>query len=964
MEEKVQGQIRDACSIDVDVLFKLLDTNRKGLSEDEAQKRLKVFGPNALPEKRRGLARKIKVQLFNLFNVLLLAAAALSIFNGFYFNDITSFHMAAAIIAVAIFNICFSLVQEWRAEATIEALRKLVPSYAKVLRNGKICQISHDELVPGDIIELESGDKVPADGRLIYSENLFVDNSTMTGESAPRQRLYVKESPLHYDRAADCPHLVLAGTTVASGFGLAVVSATGSSTELGKIVCATQLVEEPVSPLEKEIDFTAKATCAVALLVGLTFLFFSLFFLQLSLLPSILFMIGVVLSLVPEGLQLTVTLALAISSLNMAKRNVVVKRLSSVQTLGSVTVICTDKTGTLTQGQMTVRRIWADGKLFEVSGEGFEPKGSILPSGKNGSNESIPELRELCKAGALASKATIVPPSEKSMRWTAIGDSTDAAMAVLAMKAGFDREKYVSTYPQVLSLPFDSQRKMMTGVYSEDKEKNIIYVKGAANEVLLRCTQYMHGGKTAQLEQEMRESIELQIASFSRKAYRVLAIARSEVPIRKKQECPESKENSKEGILSDGEYLPSELEKDLTFIGLAAILDPPRPEVIEAVKKARSAGIRVFMLTGDHELTAEAIALRTGIVTSNVHKLVTGYYISSLSDSELKRLLNAKEIVFARMTPEQKLRIVKLLLEKGEVVAATGDGVNDAPALVEADIGVAMGLSGTDVARESADMVILDDNFASIVRGIELGRSIFDNLKKFMLYVFTHNWAELMAFLAFIFLHVPLPLTILQVLAIDLVLEIPPSLALILEPPEPGTMNAPPKKNARLFDRHILFRSATIGSLTGIWALGLALFRWHEGGWVFGESMIADRLLYLHGTTIVMAGIIAGQLGNLLSARTNFESIAKFDMQKSKWILIGVAASFAMLLAFVYLPVFQDFLGTTSLRLSDWIYLFAIAPVVLLIEEFKKHLTAKYWKIKTKPAQGGNSKKNNSKKIS
>jgi len=911
-------------SLTLEELYKSLATTPHGLSSEEARWRLEKYGPNTLPEKKVGIAKKILIQLLNLFNVLLLFSAALALVSGIIYNDKSSFQMAAAIIAVTVFNVAFSLVQEWRAERAVEALKKLIPERVIAVRNEKLETIQPSQVVPGDLIMLEAGDKVPADARLTSAVGLFIDNSTMTGESVPVPR-YANPAPNeHFDNILENPHMVMAGTTISSGSATAIIFATGASTELGLIVTETSSAEEPLSPLQKEIDFTAKVDFVVSIIIGFVFFAVALLVMHLSVLQGMLFMIGVMLSLVPEGLQLTVTLALAISSLAMARRNVVVKRLSAVETLGSVTVMCVDKTGTITKGQMTARKAWlADGKMFEISGDGYGPEGAITLNGVKANVPEHPGLLKLSEGAALNNKARLnSPPEKKSGRWTAIGDSTDAAVLVLSIKAGTNAAAELERRPRAGSIPLDSIRKMMTSVHREADGTFTAYTKGAADEVLPRCNKVFMDGKATELDEKTRESIVKQVDLFSGEAYRVLAFA--------------------ERIIQSVAVVPEDcksevVEKELTFIGLVAILDPPRPEVVDAVKKARTAGIRIIMLTGDHELTAEAIARNVGIATSGNNIVLTGRQMRILSDEELSKILKNDEVVFARITPDQKFRVVRLLRSKGEIVAVTGDGVNDAPALMEAEIGISMGIDGTDVARESSDMVLLDDNFASIVNGIEIGRSIFDNLKKFVLYVFSHNWAELTTFIAFILLRTPLPLTVLQVLAIDLLMDVPPSLALTLEPPEPHVMRRHPSKKGRFFDTGVLLRSMFIGGLIGVWALTLAFQTWVNEGWWFGKQTI-DPLLYAKGTTIVMAGIMAGQLGNLFASRTNIESLFTFNLKKSKWLIVGALASTGILAMFIYVPFFQAILGTAPLSLSEWFYLYSIVPVILLTEEIRKQL--------------------------
>lgn len=898
-----------------------LRTTAAGLTAAEADRRLKEHGLNILPESKRvSVLSRAVVQFRNLFNVLLVFAAALSFFTGFTSHDSSSVNMGFAILLVVVASVLFSIFQEFRAERAVEALRQLVPANVRVQRDGKTAQIPVSRVVPGDVILLEEGDKIPADARLVSAFELSIDNSILTGESEPQPR---------YDHCAtpedcaleDITNLVFAGTTVASGSGTAVVVATGEKTRFGQVVGIASSVKEPLSPLQREINYTAKLNFVVAIGIGLLFLVISLQFLHLKFAESLLFMIGVMVSLVPEGLQVTLTLSLAISSLAMSRRNVVVKRLSSVETLGSTTVICTDKTGTITEGQMTVKKIWASGRLFDVSGEGYEPEGAVRLDGQKLRAADRKDLLALCETGALDNRATLVPPLDRrKYRWTAVGDSTDAALLVLAVKAGIDSKKLLEERPRASMIPFESRRKMMTSIHKDTRGNVVAHVKGAGNEVLSRCDSILWNDETIPLTKDLSNKIRSQIDSFAREAYRVIALAFRALP----------GESQK--------YEPASVEARLTFVGLVAILDPPRRDVAIAVQKARSAGIKIIMLTGDHELTADAIARQVGIITEPNPTVMSCEHLPEMSDAELSSLLDNDELVFARVTPEQKLRIVRLLKSKGETVAVTGDGVNDAPALLEADIGIAMGITGTDVARESADMVLLDDNFASIVSGVEVGRSVFDNLKKFIVYVFGHNWAELLTFIAFVLLQTPLPLAVVGVLAIDLVLEIPPSISLTTEPPEPGIMDRPPRsRSSRLFDWGTLTRSCYIGTIIGLAALFWCFNEWTNGGWKLGDATISNHAAYVSGTTVVIAAIMAGQLGNLLATRTNVRSAFSLSLARNRWLLPCLGAEIVLLLLIVYAPPLQGVFGTTGLPTIEWVLLFSIAPVILLLEEGRKY---------------------------
>ena len=897
-----------------------LGTGPDGLSSEEAKLRLRKYGPNIPPSSKRArLAEKFLAQLRNLFNVLLLVASVLSFASGWYFGDSSSIQMGLAILSVVVLNAFFSMIQEYRAERAVQAISKLVPTNGKVMRDAQLREINVAEIVPGDIVSLEEGDRVSADIRLTKAFEISVDISVLTGESEPLRRFATMPQDTPIYGIGDYQNIVFAGTTVISGVGNGVVLRTGGDTQFGRIVSLSSGIEERLSPLQREINYTAKVNFLVAILVASVFFVVAKILVNLTAIESLLFAIGVMVSLVPEGFQLTLSLSLALTAQTMSRKNVVVKRLSSVETLGSTTVMCVDKTGTITSGEMMVKKLWAGEEVFEVTGDGYSPQGFVITQNRRLNQNEKPYVSKLFEVATFCNNSKLTGPSDRIPRWTVLGDPTDGAFLVFAGKGDFNVREAILRNPRVALLPFDSKRRLMTSVQRTPDGTSVAYTKGASEELLTRCSTIFLRNENAILDDERRRVIQRQIDNFAAEGFRVLAMATRILPNEPK------------------ELMAEEVEKNLTFLGLAALFDPPRPMIETAVSEARSAGIRVIMVTGDHELTAEAIAKRIGIVTSPEHVLVSGYELSKMSDSELHDILGKPEIVFARTTPEQKLRIVKALKSKGETVAVTGDGVNDAPALMEAEVGIAMGVGGTDVARESADMVLLDNNFVSLVEAVKLGRGMFDNLRKFVYYVFTHNWAELVAFVAFVLLQVPLPLLVVQVLAIDLAMDVLPSLALTMEPPEPDVMKKPPRRaGSRLIDSRILSRALYVGVIISIGSLFWAFRSWMSTGWTFGQMTLTDPQVYAKGTTIVMAGIIAGQLGNLFSARSSSESAFRMSPFKNKWLLVGMLSQVAILLVLVYAPFLQSLFGTAPLSIGDWIFLYSIAPLVILVEELRK----------------------------
>ena len=906
----------------IEDIFKELQTGPGGLSDEEAKLRLKETGLNVLPKaKKVRLARKVLQQFKNMFNLLLLVASILSFVSGFAFHDTTSLQMGFAIIAVILLSIVFSLFQEYRAEKAVQVIKTLIPTKAKAIRSGQMVEVDVTEIVPGDILALEEGDRVPADMRLFSAFEVSVDNSIMTGESEPQRRFATMSPDIATDASYDAHNILFAGTNLISGIAKGVVLSTAGNTEFGRIVTLSGEAHQPLSPLERDIDHTARLNFLLAIGVSLIFFSAALLVVGLNFSSSILFAIGVMISLVPEGFQMTVSLSLALTARKMAERNVVVKRLSSVETAGSMTVLCVDKTGTITSGEMMIKKLFSAGKIFEITGDGYSPNGEITINNKKIDPAENSILTKLLEVGAFCNNAKLNAPSDRIGRWTILGDPTDGAFLVFAGKGDFNVSKALAENKRIDLIPFDSKRRMMTILYRDSKGKTTAYTKGAGSEVLRRCSTILHHNGYSPLTEELRNAVTTQMNDFAAEGFRVLAMATRTLP-------------------NEHEYPSEAYEERMTFLGLAALLDPPRPRVEAAVQEAKRAGIRVIMLTGDHELTAYSIAKKVGIITSENQKVFTGKELAQMRDADLIDSLGSGECVFARITPEEKLRIVHVLKSMGEVVAVTGDGVNDSPALVEANVGIAMGSGGTDVARESADMVLLDNNFVSIVEGVRLGRSTFDNLRKFVSYVYTHNWAELVTFVVFVLFQTPLPLLVIQVLAIDLGMDVLPSLALIVEPPEPGVMLKPPRKpGTRLINISTLLKGLYLGVIASVVAIAWAFAIWRGAGWILGQSAFIDASLYARGTTVVMTGIVMGQVGNLLSARTSSLSAFHLNPFKNPWIVRGILVLFAILVAIIYVPFLQPIFGTAPLLPVDWLLLLLLIPATFLAEELRKKLT-------------------------
>ncbi len=901
-----------------------LATRPEGLTQAEVTKRLATVGPNLIREiKGKPLILKLLANFTHLMALLL------------WFGGLVGFlaqmpQLGAAIWTVNLINGGFSFWQEFRAEKATEALRRMLPTYANVWRGGEEQRVLAEELVPGDILILAEGDHISADARLFEENELRVDQSTLTGESRPARKSHEPVSRTVPNRA-EIPNLVFAGTSVATGNGKAVVFATNMNTEFGKIAHLTQSVGEAESPLQKELRRVTKFVTLLATSLGAIFFVLAMLVAGVDLAQSFIFAMGMIVAFVPEGMLPTVTLALAMGVQRMAKRNALVKRLSAVETLGCTTVICTDKTGTLTQNEMTVCAIWTGGRRLNVTGSGYEPQGEIIEAEKPLAVPVNGQLRQTLVAAALCNDARLLPPDDESPRWREIGDPTEAALEVVAVKGGFDLKKESQMAPRLRELPFDSHRKRMSTIHQTNSGR-VAYVKGAPKEVLALCQDVQINSQIIRLDEKLRAEIIAANDEYASTGLRVLAVAMRSLPE------------------TMTKYSPELVECDLSFLGLVAMMDPPRPGVAEAVAKCYKAGIRVIMITGDYEITAQSIAYRLGITQSPHPMVVTGSELDKLSEAGLTNILK-DEVIFARVAPEHKLKVVTALQKLGHIVAVTGDGVNDAPALKKADIGVAMGLAGTDVAKEAADMILTDDNFASIVNAVEEGRAIYSNIRKFAVYVFNSNMAEAVPFVLMLFSRgaIPLPLTVMQVLAIDLGTDMVPAIGLGAESPEAGMMEQPPRSQKDpLLNRKLLIRAFLwYGMIESVASLAAYFFLNWRYGWPGLPLAPEGTFVYQLATTMTLAGVVATQVGAVMGCRTERNSIFKIGFFSNKLVLVGIGVELTLLCSLVYLPFMQAIFGTAPLDWLDWLFVFAWTPVIFLLDELRK-----YWirrrKIKIK----------------
>jgi len=759
----------------------------------------------------------------------------------------------------------------------MEALLKLMPTLVSVRRDGEVLQIEAEKLVPGDIMHLEEGDRIAADGILLAANSLYLNLSSLNGESAPAAR---SAEPGKAKRALEARNMVFAGTTVLSGSGVAVASATGNATEFGKIASLTKHVRATLTPMQREIIHITRIMTLIALLMGGVFFALGLLSGKSSLMASI-FALSLIVANVPEGLLPTITLSLSLASQRMARRNALIKNLDSVETLGSATVICTDKTGTLTRNEMTVKHIWlAGGEEVAISGEGYREGGEFTFDQSNGSSEE--RLATLLTAGLLNCRASI---DEKELR----GDPTELAIVAAARKKGLAAPKM----EKLREFIFTSERKMMSSLYQEG-EKSWLFAKGAVEVLLPRCTAFVAGdGRERILEERGRQAALARADAFENQAFRVLLVARG----------------------------TKAAEEELTLLGLIAIMDLPRAEVPGAMATCKAAGIRTMMITGDNPRTAAAIAQRIGM---EFDRVLTGPELEELRDERLEEILAAETVLFARMASSQKLRIATALQNNGEVVAMTGDGVNDAPALKKADIGIAMGLAGTEVAKEAADMVLLDDNFSSIVTAIEEGRTVYFNIKKFVTYILASNVPEIVPYILQFFLKIPLPLSVIQILSIDLGTDLLPGLALGSEGPERNIMNRPPVgRNEKILDREVFKRGYFFLGLieaTAAMAAFLSFLLLH--GWQYGTVDLADPTLHRQAMTMTLLGAVTCQLLNVWTLRSWEFSAFSVGLFTNRLLLLAMAAELAWIWALLKVPAVQKVFNTAPVPLAElWILL-------------------------------------------
>lgn len=897
-----------AATMEPAALLQRLRARPDGLSSEEAAGLLRVAGPNRLPQSRGpSLIAKLAKQLTHFFAVMLWVAAALAFVGGMP-------QLAVAIVAVVVINGVFSFAQEERATRAAAALTQLMPTTATVLRDGGTTRIDAETLVPGDIVLLREGVRVSADARLIASDGLIVDTSTMTGESIPvaRQALTLRDAPLPLSGAEN---LVLAGTHVVTGSGTAVVVRTGASTMLGGIARMTGEVVRRPTPLQNDLRRTVKIIAAFAIGAGGVFFGVSAA-LGTPARDGFLFAVGVIVALVPEGLLPTVTLALAMSAMRMSHRGALVRRSESVEALGATTVICSDKTGTMTTNQMTARVLVSGSTVLRATGLGWGPGGSLFDGDRPLSDAERTGLSPVLRVAALCGDTEL---ESSEGRWRCIGDPTEGALVGLARKGAIERDVEGRRTPRTKTFPFDSRRMRMSTIHARPDGSVEVLMKGAPESVLRVCESERVGESTEALSERRAADLLRTVDELSSDGLRVLALARREIAGARPTSAAQA-------------------EGSMTFLGLVGLEDPIRPEVPSAIRKCRDAGIRVVMVTGDHPNTAASVARAVGLEGD---RLLLGSELPEDDDELRDALADPRLGVLSRIEPEQKLRIAAALQRGGHVVAMTGDGVNDAPALRQADVGVAMGITGTDVAREAADLVLLDDNFVHIVEAVEEGRAAFDNTRHFLTYHLTDNVAELAPFVLWALSGgaIPLLLSVLQVLALDIGTDLLPALALGAERPGPGTMERPPRSGSEhLLDRAVLFRAfAWLGPIEAAASIGAAFVAGAmllHRGWGDPLPGAGPGLATLSG--VLFAAIVLMQMANAFGCRSERRSILAVGLFRNRLLLYAAGAEALTLAVFLYVPPIARALGGAPPPALGWLLVLTTPFLLTALEEARK----------------------------
>lgn len=918
-----------------------LDASLNGLSSGESALRLSRDGFNELPQENKSRAWAILAdQLKDVLVYILLAAAGLAMITG-------AVRDAVIILFIIFINALVGFLQEYKAERILEKIKTFVTNKTTVIRDGEQREIDARGLAIGDIVLVNAGTRMPADGYILESYSCRVDGFIFSGESRPEER---KAGIMPENTAlADIENMIFMGESITAGEAKLVIVATGADTELGNLAKLTGTIKDDATPLQKRMKALGKNIAIIATLIGASVMIIGWRF-NVPWYENFLIALALAVSAVPEGLPAAISIALAFGMKKLLKNNVLVKRLNAAETLGSITIICTDKTGTITRNELSVTKILSGDKAFSVSGSGYNPEGEFFFEERVINARDIPNGEMLFRIAVLCNSAALEKAGEQ---FKIAGDPTEGALLVAARKFNSDHEFFTSGLKKINELPFSSERMRMSAAYN-----SISYVKGSP-EILLELATHIldEYGKIQKLSAEKKLELHKYYDLWSEQALRVLAFAYRDL-----DGVPETN-------------YAEEMEKKLVWVGMMAMIDPPRPGIAQAVAECKSFGVRTIMITGDYALTARAIAKEAGLISGpalsqiaergmtesatpadqeKYFEVITGSVLSDLTDAELLTKLQARDVVFARISPEQKLRIASVLQSGGEVIAMIGDGVNDAPALKKADIGVAMGIMGTDVSKEAADMILLDDNFSSIVKGVKEGRTIYSNLRKFTHYVFTSNMSEFLTVVFGFILQIPVPISAIQILAIDLGTDILPSFALGMEPTEPTYSNftrdkkSNPKNilNKKL---HALFPQQKVINKDGLrrlFKMGLIMaagaiiaFVWSllRNGWHFWETIDTASLMYMQATTATYVTLAFSQMANLFQSRNEKLRLSEIGWFRNKYAWIAFFSSCGILWLFLYAPIFQKYLGMRPIDAYDWIIVLLTTAAVFVFEERRKH---------------------------
>ncbi len=915
---------------DSEFAFARLQTSEQGLTNKDAERRVEEFGYNELVE----TGKKSPVVMFleqftDPMVIILLIAIIISIFTSIIaqgHGEDHGFIDAIVISAIVIFNAVFGFVQEYRSEQALERLKEMAAPRARVLRDRLWIDTESRNLVPGDVISLEAGDMIPADGRIFYAVGFSADESILTGESLSVRKIS-DTIYLDHPTVGDMKNMVHQGTTITSGKGRAVVTSTGMKTRFGSIAEMVQESEKDMTPLQLDLqDLGKKLGALVIVMCIIVFAAEVLRDISESWLDQLLAAIALAVSAIPEGLPAVVTITLAIGVQRMVNENAIVRRLPSVETLGSTTIICSDKTGTITKNEMTVMNLFVNGQTITVSGVGYNRKGAFHRASTPFNAKADIHAVKLLEIGQLCTNSMLQDDPLGKAHYSVVGDPTEGAILVVAEKAGIPHSETLSKYEEITEISFDSARKRMTSVCRASEDGSLIaFSKGAPEVLLPLCTSIYEHGEIRPLKNRERDTILMINAGFAENALRVLAFAYRPLDA----EIPD--------------WEPEKVEKDMVFVGLMGMIDPPRDEVKEAITTCINAGIRPIMITGDHELTARAVAIDVGLIERK-SQVVTGAMIDTMEHQEFLNIVRDVN-VFARVAPRHKLQIVNALKNMNEVVAMTGDGVNDAPAVKTADVGVSMGVRGADVTKEASDVILTDDNFATIVTAVEKGREIYSNIRKFVRFLLAANFDELFLVFTVIMLGFPLPITAIQILWLNLATDGFPALALGVDPPEKGVMNRPPRKpGQKMMDRGMIsfilvagFMAFLSSAFIFFWALGT-----YGGGLPTAENLLQPDFWSIeswenaltHARTAVFAGVVTFELLFVWNCRDEYRPIWRTEILNSRALIGAVMLSLVLTLATIYVPFLQGLFGTVPLNLIDWIVISVTCLPALLIPSY------------------------------